>query len=47
MKLTRVDSTSGNWLAGSGDLWSGSVIAPVSLMAHVELFCAGVQNPIV
>ncbi|MCW1951736.1 MAG: 3-deoxy-7-phosphoheptulonate synthase class II [Octadecabacter sp.] len=43
--LTRLDSTSGKWLAGSGHMvWIGDrTRAPDG--AHVE-FCAGVQNPI-
>ncbi|MCL4148347.1 UNVERIFIED_CONTAM: hypothetical protein GTU68_021531 [Idotea baltica] len=43
--LTRMDSTSGKWLAGSGHMvWIGDrTRAPDG--AHVE-FCAGVQNPI-
>ncbi|AKS45992.1 3-deoxy-D-arabinoheptulosonate-7-phosphate synthase [Octadecabacter temperatus] len=43
--LTRLDSTSGKWLAGSGHMvWIGDrTRSPDG--AHVE-FCAGVQNPI-
>ncbi|MEM6727599.1 MAG: 3-deoxy-7-phosphoheptulonate synthase class II [Pseudomonadota bacterium] len=43
--LTRVDSTSGKWLAGSGHmLWIGDRTRQPD-GAHVE-FCRGVQNPI-
>ncbi|SLN12969.1 class II 3-deoxy-7-phosphoheptulonate synthase [Roseisalinus antarcticus] len=43
--LTRVDSTSGKWLAGSGHMiWIGDRTRQPD-GAHVE-FCAGVQNPI-
>ncbi len=43
--LTRVDSTSGRWLAGSGHMiWIGDRTRQPD-GAHVE-FCAGVQNPI-
>ena len=43
--LTRVDSTSGEWLAGSGHLiWIGDRTRQPD-GAHVE-FCSGVQNPI-
>jgi 3-deoxy-7-phosphoheptulonate synthase len=43
--LTRIDSTSGKWLAGSGHfLWIGDRTRQPD-GAHVE-FCAGVQNPI-
>lgn len=43
--LTRVDSTSGNWLAGSGHMiWIGDRTRQPD-GAHVE-FCKGVQNPI-
>jgi len=43
--LTRLDSTSGNWLAGSGHLiWIGDRTRQPD-GAHVE-FCRGVQNPI-
>ncbi len=43
--LTRVDSTSGNWLAGSGHLiWIGDRTRQPD-GAHVE-FARGVQNPI-
>ncbi len=43
--LTRLDSTSGKWLAGSGHMvWIGDrTRSPDG--AHVE-FCSGVQNPI-
>ena len=43
--LTRVDSTTGTWIAGSGHMiWIGDrTRQPVG--AHVE-FCRGVQNPI-
>ncbi|MBK5934132.1 3-deoxy-D-arabinoheptulosonate-7-phosphate synthase [Rhodovulum imhoffii] len=43
--LTRVDSTSGNWVAGSGHmLWIGDRTRQVD-GAHVE-FCRGVMNPV-
>ncbi|MEL6912865.1 MAG: 3-deoxy-7-phosphoheptulonate synthase class II [Pseudomonadota bacterium] len=43
--LTRIDSTSGKWLAGSGHmLWIGDRTRQPD-GAHVE-FCRGVQNPI-
>jgi len=43
--LTRIDSTSGNWLAGSGHMiWIGDRTRQPD-GAHVE-FCKGVQNPI-
>jgi len=43
--LTRIDSTSGKWLAGSGHmLWIGDRTRQPD-GAHVE-FCSGVQNPI-
>ena len=43
--LTRLDTTSGNWLAGSGHLiWIGDRTRQPD-GAHVE-FCRGVQNPI-
>ncbi|TCM81495.1 class II 3-deoxy-7-phosphoheptulonate synthase [Rhodovulum steppense] len=43
--LCRVDSTSGNWIAGSGHmLWIGDRTRQVD-GAHVE-FCRGVMNPI-
>ncbi|TCP61406.1 3-deoxy-D-arabinoheptulosonate-7-phosphate synthase [Rhodovulum bhavnagarense] len=43
--LCRVDSTSGNWVAGSGHmLWIGDRTRQVG-GAHVE-FCRGVMNPI-
>ena len=43
--LTRVDSTTGQWLAGSGHMiWIGDRTRQPD-GAHVE-FCAGVQNPI-
>jgi 3-deoxy-7-phosphoheptulonate synthase len=43
--LTRVDSTSGKWLAGSGHMiWIGDRTRHPD-GAHVE-FCRGVQNPI-
>ena len=43
--LTRVDSTSGEWLAGSGHMiWIGDRTRQPD-GAHVE-FCSGVQNPI-
>ena len=43
--LTRVDSTSGEWLAGSGHMvWIGDRTRQTD-GAHVE-FCSGVQNPI-
>ncbi|ROU03969.1 class II 3-deoxy-7-phosphoheptulonate synthase [Histidinibacterium lentulum] len=43
--LTRIDSTSGKWLAGSGHfIWIGDRTRQPD-GAHVE-FCAGVQNPI-
>lgn len=43
--LTRVDSTSGNWIAGSGHMiWIGDRTRQPD-GAHVE-FCRGVQNPI-
>ena len=43
--LTRLDSTSGRWLAGSGHLiWIGDRTRQPD-GAHVE-FCRGVQNPI-
>ncbi len=43
--LTRIDSTSGQWLAGSGHmLWIGDRTRQPD-GAHVE-FCRGVQNPI-
>ena len=43
--LTRLDSTSGNWLAGSGHmLWIGDRTRQPD-GAHVE-FLRGVQNPI-
>ena len=43
--LTRLDSTSGKWLAGSGHMvWIGDRTRQPD-GAHVE-FCAGVQNPI-
>ncbi|MBN2907210.1 MAG: 3-deoxy-7-phosphoheptulonate synthase class II [Rhodobacteraceae bacterium] len=43
--LTRVDSTSGNWVAGSGHmLWIGDRTRQVD-GAHVE-FCRGVLNPV-
>ncbi|WP_170751185.1 class II 3-deoxy-7-phosphoheptulonate synthase [Ruegeria lacuscaerulensis] len=43
--LTRLDSTSGNWLAGSGHMiWIGDRTRQPD-GAHVE-FCRGVQNPI-
>jgi len=43
--LTRVDSTSGNWVAGSGHMiWIGDRTRQVD-GAHVE-FCRGVLNPI-
>ena len=43
--LTRVDSTSGQWLAGSGHMiWIGDRTRQPD-GAHVE-FCRGVQNPI-
>lgn len=43
--LTRVDSTSGRWLAGSGHMiWIGDRTRQPD-GAHVE-FCRGVQNPI-
>ncbi|MEL6640041.1 MAG: 3-deoxy-7-phosphoheptulonate synthase class II [Pseudomonadota bacterium] len=43
--LTRIDSTSGKWLAGSGHMiWIGDRTRQPD-GAHVE-FCKGVQNPI-
>ncbi|MGC9418428.1 MAG: class II 3-deoxy-7-phosphoheptulonate synthase [Rhodovulum sp.] len=43
--LCRVDSTSGNWIAGSGHMiWIGDRTRQVD-GAHVE-FCKGVMNPI-
>jgi len=43
--LTRVDSTSGNWVAGSGHMiWIGDRTRQID-GAHVE-FCRGVLNPI-
>ena len=43
--LTRLDSTSGKWLAGSGHMiWIGDRTRQPD-GAHVE-FCSGVQNPI-
>ena len=43
--LTRLDSTSGEWLAGSGHMiWIGDRTRQPD-GAHVE-FCSGVQNPI-
>ncbi len=43
--LTRLDTTSGNWLAGSGHMiWIGDRTRQPD-GAHVE-FCRGVQNPI-
>jgi 3-deoxy-7-phosphoheptulonate synthase len=43
--LTRVDSTSGKWLAGSGHMiWIGDRTRQPD-GAHVQ-FCSGVQNPI-
>ncbi|MAI58533.1 MAG: 3-deoxy-7-phosphoheptulonate synthase class II [Rhodobacteraceae bacterium] len=43
--LTRVDSTTGNWLAGSGHfVWIGDRTRQPD-GAHVQ-FCSGVQNPI-
>ncbi|MWB77362.1 3-deoxy-7-phosphoheptulonate synthase class II [Pseudooceanicola sp. 216_PA32_1] len=43
--LTRVDSTTGQWLAGSGHMiWIGDRTRQPD-GAHVE-FCSGVQNPI-
>ncbi|MGV6813343.1 MAG: class II 3-deoxy-7-phosphoheptulonate synthase [Brevirhabdus sp.] len=43
--LTRVDSTTGNWVAGSGHMiWIGDRTRQID-GAHVE-FCRGVQNPI-
>ena len=43
--LTRIDSTTGDWLAGSGHLiWIGDRTRQPD-GAHVE-FCTGVQNPI-
>ncbi len=43
--LTRIDSTSGQWLAGSGHMiWIGDRTRQPD-GAHVE-FCRGVQNPI-
>jgi len=43
--LTRVDSTSGKWVAGSGHMiWIGDRTRQPD-GAHVE-FCSGVQNPI-
>jgi len=43
--LTRIDSTSGKWLAGSGHMiWIGDRTRQPD-GAHVE-FCSGVQNPI-
>ncbi len=43
--LTRIDSTSGNWVAGSGHMiWIGDRTRQPD-GAHVE-FCRGVQNPI-
>jgi len=43
--LTRIDSTSGNWIAGSGHMiWIGDRTRQVD-GAHVE-FCRGVMNPI-
>ena len=43
--LTRMDSTSGNWLAGSGHMiWIGDRTRQPD-GAHVE-FCSGVLNPI-
>ena len=43
--LTRIDSTSGKWLAGSGHfIWIGDRTRQPN-GAHVE-FCSGVQNPI-
>ena len=43
--LTRIDSTSGEWLAGSGHMiWIGDRTRQPD-GAHVE-FCSGVQNPI-
>jgi len=43
--LTRVDSTSGNWIAGSGHMiWIGDRTRQVD-GAHVE-FCKGIMNPI-
>ena len=43
--LTRLDSTSGAWLAGSGHMvWIGDRTRQTE-GAHVE-FCSGVQNPI-
>ena len=43
--LTRIDSTSGKWLAGSGHfIWIGDRTRQPD-GAHVE-FCSGVQNPI-
>ncbi|ARO14567.1 3-deoxy-7-phosphoheptulonate synthase [Ketogulonicigenium robustum] len=43
--LTRVDSTTGKWLAGSGHMvWIGDRTRQPD-GAHVE-YCAGVQNPI-
>ncbi len=43
--LTRIDSTSGKWLAGSGHfIWIGDRTRQPD-GAHVE-FCSGVQNPV-
>ncbi|ARC88813.1 class II 3-deoxy-7-phosphoheptulonate synthase [Rhodovulum sp. MB263] len=43
--LTRIDSTSGNWIAGSGHMiWIGDRTRQID-GAHVE-FCRGVMNPI-
>ena len=43
--LTRVDSTTGDWLAGSGHfIWIGDRTRQPD-GAHVE-FCSGVQNPL-
>ncbi len=43
--LTRIDSTTGNWLAGSGHfVWIGDRTRQPD-GAHVQ-FCSGVQNPI-
>ena len=43
--LTRLDSTSGNWLAGSGHMiWIGDRTRQPD-GAHVN-FCSGVLNPI-
>ncbi|MBL3567511.1 3-deoxy-7-phosphoheptulonate synthase, partial [Rhodovulum sulfidophilum] len=43
--LTRIDSTSGHWIAGSGHMiWIGDRTRQID-GAHVE-FCRGVMNPI-